>query len=268
MASVDTVFTGSIADIYDRCLAPLLFEPYAEEVARRARQLLPGHLLETAAGTGIVTAALSRSLTETNIVATDLNPAMLEVAMRRVQSERVSFEPADAQNLLFADGTFDLAICQFGVMFFPDKLRANREILRVLRDGGTYLAVIWDSIEQNPATKIASDAVAELFPNDPPNFFRRTPHGYSEPSIIERDLRAAGFREVEIETLPERSKPISAADAAIGICQGTPLRNEIEERDADRLEEATRAAAKALKGLETNGRLDSRLSAHLLTATK
>jgi SAM-dependent methyltransferase len=268
MTATDTVFAGSIPGLYHSLLGPLLFEPYAEEVARRAAAFLPGHVLETAAGTGIVTAALSRALPEAHIIATDLSPAMLEVAAQRVQSDRVTFEPADAQDLRFADSTFDLVVCQFGAMFYPDKVRANAEARRVLRDGGRYLMLVWDSIERNPASKIATDAVARLWPDDPPNFCQRTPHGYSDPALIERDLVAAGFEDIDIDTVEARSKPISARDAAIGICQGTPLRNEIEQRDPARLEETTRAAADALKSLERDGRLDSHLSAHVVTATK
>ncbi|MEO8455099.1 MAG: class I SAM-dependent methyltransferase [Sphingomicrobium sp.] len=268
MTATDTMFAGSIPGLYHRLLGPLLFEPYAEEVARRAAAFLPGHVLETAAGTGIVTAALNRALPEAHIIATDLNPAMLEVAAGQVRSDRVTFEPADAQDLRFADSTFDLVVCQFGVMFYPDKVRANAEARRVLRDGGRYLMLVWDSIERHPASKIATDAVARLWPDDPPNFFQRTPHGYSDPSVIERDLVAAGFDDIDIETVEARSKPISARDAAIGICQGTPLRNEIEQRDPGRLEEATRAAAEALKSLERDGRLDARLSTLVVTATK
>lgn len=268
MTAGDTLFGGSIPGVYDRHLGPLLFDPYADEVALRVRPLLPGHVLETAAGTGIVTAALHLALPDAHIIATDLNPAMLEVAGGRIRSANVTFEAADAQHLRFADESFDLVVCQFGVMFYPDKAAGNAEARRVLRDGGKYLLVIWDSIERNPAAKLAMDAVANLFPEDRPSFLYRVPHGYSDPAQIEDDLLAAGFGEVEIETVETRSKPISARDAAIGICQGTPLRNEIEERDPSKLEQATSAAADALKALEQGGRLDSRLSAHIVTATR
>jgi ubiquinone/menaquinone biosynthesis C-methylase UbiE len=265
MTAGDTHFGGSIPGLYDRFLGPLLFEPFAEIVAARVRAFAPRQVLETAAGTGILTAALHRALPEADIVATDLNPAMLEVAAQRVGP--VTFEPADAQALCFADASFDLVVCQFGAMFFPDKVTANAEARRVLREGGRYVAVIWDAIERNPVSKIAMDAVARLFPEDPPSFFYRTPHGYADPARIERDLRAAGFSRIELETVDAASQPIGARDAATGICQGTPLRNEIEARDPGRLEEATEAAAWALAELEHEGALDSRLSAHIVTAT-
>ena len=263
----DTNFAGSIPGLYDRFLGPLLFEPYAELVAARIRAIGPRQVLETAAGTGILTAALHRALPDADIVATDLNPAMLEVAARRIHTHRVKFEPADALDLPFADDSFDLVVCQFGAMFFPDKAKAAAEARRVLREGGRYVAVIWDAIDRNPASKVAMDAVAELFPEDPPSFFYRTPHGYSDPARIERDLRAAGFGRIELETVAAESRPIGARGAAIGICQGTPLRNEIEARDPARLDEATEAAAEALASLEHDGALDSRLSAHIVTAT-
>jgi len=268
MTATDTVFAGSIPGLYDRYLAPLLFEPYADEVARRALDLMPGHVLETAAGTGIVTAALARTLTEAHIIATDLNPAMLDVAAERVHSDRVTFEAADAQDLRFADGSFDLVVCQFGIMFYPDKVKGNAEAHRVLRHNGKYVLVIWDRLDRNPASQIVHDAVAALYPEDPPSFFARTPFGYADPAAIERDLLAAGFSDVELETVELKSRAISARDAATGLVTGSPLRTEIEERGPEELPAAVDAAAAALKAIEKDGRLDSALSAHLVTATK
>src|SRR5829696_7111018 len=119
MQSTDTVFAGSIPELYDRCLGPFLFEPYAADLAERASALEPRRILETAAGTGIVTAALARTLPEAEIVATDLNPDMLRIAQAKAGSARIAFAPADAQSLPFPDGGFDLVVCQFGAMFFP-----------------------------------------------------------------------------------------------------------------------------------------------------
>src|SRR5689334_23651492 len=136
MASIDTQFAGSIPALYDRYLGPLLFEPYATELARRAQAFAPARILETAAGTGIVTEALHRALPDCQIIATDLNQAMLDVAAERIRSDKVSFQAADAQDLPFGDASFDLVLCQFGAMFFPDKVRASAEARRVLGEGG------------------------------------------------------------------------------------------------------------------------------------
>ena len=268
MSGTDAAFGGSIPGLYDRCLGPLLFEPYAEEVARRARTFSPGHILETAAGTGIVTAALHQALPDANIVATDLNPAMLELAAQRVRSDQVSFEAADAQDLRFADATFDLVVCQFGVMFYSDKVRGNAEARRVLRDGGHYLLVIWDELDRNPASRIVHDAVAALHPADPPGFLARTPFGYADIAHIEHDLLAAGFDDVEFETVALASRRSSPRDAARGLVAGCPLASEVEAREPGGTERAVEAAASALAALDGPGGFESRLSAHVVTATK
>ena len=266
MATTDTAFAGSIPAIYDRHLGPFLFQPYADEVARRAAGLSPARILETAAGTGIVTEAVAKACPDTEIVATDLNQAMLDVAADRIRSGQVSFLAADAQELPFGDGEFDLVICQFGVMFFPDKVKANREARRVLRDGGRYLLVIWDRLERNPAGEAVHKAMATAFPDDPPGFLARTPWGYGDPAAIDHDLLAAGFTDIEFETVALDSAPgTTPDDAAIGLTQGSPLRAEIEQRGEGALARATDAAREALNA---SGGFDSRLSAHIVTAIR
>lgn len=266
MSATDIAFVGSIPALYDRCLGPLLFEPYAKIVAERAKALQPSRILETAAGTGIVTAALHEALPDAEVVATDLNPTMLDVAAARIPSDKMRFQAADAQALPFDGAAFDLVACQFGVMFFPNKVQANAEARRVLRDGGRYIAVIWDRLDRNPASRIAHDALAALFPYDPPQFLARTPFGYADPAAIEHDLLAAGFTDIEFETLALKSRPSSPRDAAIGLCQGSPLRSEIEAHGPDALDRATDAVATALEALNRDGTFDSDLSAHLVTA--
>jgi len=268
MSGSDTVFQGSIPAIYDRCLRPLLFEPFAEDLASRVAQGLPNDILETAAGTGIVTAALVQILPDANIVATDLNAAMLEVAASCVGGGRVHFRPADAQHLPFEDASFDAVVCQFGVMFFPDRIRAYREARRVLRPGGHFLFNAWTHIEDNIVTERAMTAVSALYPDDPPSFFRRVPHGYGAKAAIAADLRAAGFERIVIETIEKRSRSPSAEEAALGICQGTPLRAEIEARADVSLPEATRAAAAALAPLCGPDGIDAPMSAHVVTASR
>ena len=206
MTATDTVFAGSIPAIYDRYMVPLIFAPYAEVVAERAAEFRPRHILETAAGTGVVTQALHRALPEAEITATDLNQPMLDQAVRRIGAANVHFKPADAQALPFADGGFDLVVCQFGIMFLPDKVRANSEARRVLRDGGRYMLVIWDRIEHNEATMAAGRAVAALFPMEAAQFYERVPFRYHDVGQIEHDLLAAGFTDVEYETVELRSR--------------------------------------------------------------
>jgi ubiquinone/menaquinone biosynthesis C-methylase UbiE len=257
-------FTHSTPALYDRYMGPLLFEPYAKLVAERSALLQPARILETAAGTGIVTRAVSEAVPQAKIVATDVNPAMLEFAAQHVRSERVTIQPADAQDLPYAEGSFDLVLCQFGVMFFPDKVRANGEARRVLRPGGHYLLVTFDRLELNPVPRAAEAAVAALFPGHPPLYMERGPFSYADPAVIEHDLREAGFTDIELETIALCSR-VSARDAAQGIVLGSPFRAEIERRDPSALESAANAVTEAL--LPWDGK-DATMSAHVVIATK
>lgn len=249
-------------------MVPLVFAPYAELVAKRAAQFGPLRILETAAGTGVVTEALSKAIPAADIIATDLNGPMLEQAAKRISSSRVRFEVADALSLPFPDAAFDLVVCQFGLMFFPDKVRANSEARRVLRDNGRYLLVIWDQVERNIATRTAGRGVAELFPGEELRFYERVPFRYHDVGQIERDLLGAGFTDIEIETIELMSRAPSARDAAIALVQGTPMRADIEQIDPTRLSEATAAAEAALRRYEDTDGFEAPMSARLVTAIK
>lgn len=268
MTATDTIFAGSIPAIYDQYMVPLIFAPYARLVAERAASLQPRRILETAAGTAVVTEELHRALPDAEITATDLNSPMLEQAARRISASNVHFRAADAQSLPFGNAIFDLVICQFGLMFVPDKVRANTEAHRVLRDGGRYLLVIWDRIEHNLATMTAGRAVGDLFPTDAARFYERVPFRYHDVGLIEHDLLAAGFTDVEFETVELRSRAASARDAAIALVQGTPMRSEIEQINAGMLGRATDAAAEALREFEGPDGFDAPMSARLVTAIK
>ncbi len=244
MTALDDKFAGSIPLVYDTYLVPLIFEPYAVDLANRLRARPVSRVLELAAGTGVVTRALSSTLPgNVSLVATDLNPAMLERAAAVGTTGPVEWRQADAMQLPFPDGAFDAVVCQFGAMFFPDKARAFAEARRVLGPGGVFLFNVWDRLEDNEFTDAVIAALAPLFPADPPRFLARTPHGYFDTGVLARDLAAGGFTAPpEIATVAVRSRAASARIPAIAFCQGTPMRNEIEARDASRLGEATDAA--------------------------
>jgi ubiquinone/menaquinone biosynthesis C-methylase UbiE len=230
--------------------------------------LEPKRILETAAGTGAVTAALNDALPDAEIVATDLNQPMLDVAAERIRSGKVRFVEADAQDLPFDEGSFDLVVCQFGAMFFPDRVRGHAEARRVLRDGGHYLVAIWDRIERNSLSNASQEALIELFPADPPMFLREGPFSYSDADAIERDLRAAGFSQVVIETVEKRSRSASAHDAAEALCYGTPMGVEVEDREPGTLDRAFAIVEDKLRAMEGPGGVDAPMSAHIVTATK
>jgi SAM-dependent methyltransferase len=266
MARSDTMFAGSIPALYDRYLGPMIFEPYAGDLAERVAGRPAERVLETAAGTGILTRALARVQSAVEIVATDLNQSMLDFAAAQPGAARVIWQRADAMSLPFPDQSFDAVACQFGVMFFPDRIAGYREALRVLRPGGRFVIGVWDCIEENEFADVVTAAVAGLFPDDPPSFLARTPHGYHDAERIRADLAAAGFAAIAIDTIPRRSRAVSGRDAAIGYCQGTPLRNEIEARDPARLGAATEAAAAALEARFGPRAIDGKMQAHVVVA--
>ncbi|WP_422001269.1 class I SAM-dependent methyltransferase [Reyranella sp.] len=264
MVATDKVFAGSIPEIYDRLMVPMLFEPFAADLARRVAARAPSDVLETAAGTGVLTRALAAVLPPaTRIVATDLNQPMLDLAARRQSAGAVTWQQADALSLGLPDTSFDVVACQFGVMFFPDRVQGYREARRVLRPQGRLLFSVWDSISVNQFTDVATSALAEVFPDDPPRFMARTPHGYHDPQRLRDDVAAAGFADIRVEAV---SRASSARDVAVALCQGTPLRTEIEARDAARLEEATGHATAALEQRFGRGPVEGRIRALVVSA--
>jgi len=269
MQAQDAVFAGSLPEFYDRMMVPLIFEPYAQDLARRAAQARPRTLLEIAAGTGVVTRALTATLPDTRIVATDLNEPMLAFAKTRQRDgARIEWKQADALALPFDDKSFDAVVCQFGAMFFPDKIQAYREARRVLKDGGLFLFNVWDRIAANDFADVVTQCLARLFPADPPCFLARTPHGYHDTKRIVAELAEAGFTNIVIEAVDATSKAGSPLDPAMAYCQGTPLRTEIVARDADGLDRATEAAAAALAERFGRGRISGRIRAFVLSARR
>ena len=265
MSDSDKRFAGSIPRLYESHLVPLIFAFYAEDLAARLRTAPLSRVLEVACGTGVVTRALAAALpANVSIVATDLNQAMLDHA-QTLGPQRAEWRQADALQLPFDDGEFDAVVCQFGAMFFPDKPKAFSEARRVLRPGGRFLFNVWDRIEENEFADVVTAALATAFPEDPPRFMARIPHGYHDVALVEQHLQAGGFTKLPtITTLAARSRARSPDIPAIAYCQGTPLRNEIEARDPTRLDEVTGAAAEAIRRRFGSGNLDTKIQAHVI----
>jgi SAM-dependent methyltransferase len=263
----DKVFTGSIPKLYETYLVPLIFQPYAADLVSRVASRSLSRVLEIAAGTGVVTRNLASVLPESvSIVATDLNQPMLDLASEIGTKRPVEWRQADAMQLPFENGIFDAVVCQFGVMFFPEKAKAFSEARRVLRSGGVFMFNVWDRIEENKFAHTVTKALESLFPKDPPRFLARTPHGYSHFATIERDLKDGGFlAPPNIDTVAARSQATSPRVPAIAYCQGTPLRSEIEARDKSRLGEATDIAAEAIAQRFGPGSVDGKIQAHIVT---
>lgn len=258
----DTRWQGSMPEVYDRCLGPALFAPYAEELARRAAALAPTQVLELAAGTGILTSALVQA--GLSVVATDLNEAMVAWGAERVPG--ATWRQADAAALDVPTASVDLVVSQFGVMFFPDKVAAHAEAARVLRPGGTSLFAVWDDVGGSTFTVAMVAALAEVLPQDPPGFIVRVPHGYADPAAVEADVVAGGLLPLSVERVVLPTSSPSAAVLAEGFALGTPLRFALAERRS--LEELVPALAAAMSGRLGEGPVTGELAAWVVTARR
>lgn len=267
----DKVFAGSIPKLYQEYLVPMIFEPYAVDLAQRLATALAtkpkAQVLELAAGTGAVTRHLASTLpSSAAITATDLNPGMLAIAQHIGTSRAVAWQHADALQLPFADGTFDAVVCQFGTMFFPDKGKAFSEARRVLKPGGVLLFNVWDCIEVNEFADTVMSALAVRYPSDPPGFMARTPHGYYDMEAIARDVKQGGFSATpQFHTVTARSQAASARIVAVAYCQGTPVSAEIEAREPAGMSLATDAAEKALIQRYGTGAVDGKIQGFVVS---
>ncbi len=231
MTGTASQFTGSIPENYDNGLGPNIFVDYADDIARRAGAAGAASVLELAAGTGIVSRHLRDALgADAALTVTDLNPPMLEVARAKFRDgEAVSFTPADAIALPFEDGAFDLIVCQFGVMFFPDKVASYLEAARVLRPGGRYIFNTWGRMDENPFSQVAYGVTERFFPDDPPGFYK-VPFSCADPGAVTADLQAAGWQDIAHETIDLDKAVTDYAGFARGMVYGNPLIEEIRQR--------------------------------------
>jgi SAM-dependent methyltransferase len=265
MTTPNAQFQGSIPELYDRHLVPFLFAPFAQDLARRLSVGPDGRVLELACGTGALTRVLRATIPETaQIVATDLNPGMLDVARKNLGAADVHWRTADAAELPFKEGAFDAVVCQFGLMFLPDRAKGFREAKRVLAPGGVLLANVWLPMADNPAARIVHDVAAALAPSDPPRFLY-TPYGSLDAEAMRGFARAAGFENVGIERVDVEGAAESARSVADGFAKGTPLSLELTARGID----LDAAAAAMLPPLAKHGGnpFRSPLAAYVLTAT-
>jgi SAM-dependent methyltransferase len=228
VADRSRVWAADMSSAYDEYLVPAVFRPYAEDLADRIASLAPRDVLELAAGTGVLTQAVLTRLPQVHVTATDLNDAMVTVGAASVPA--ATWRQVDAMQLPFADASFDLVACQFGVMFLPDRAAGYAGIARVLRPGGHFLLNSWGPLAEHEVEATVMAALADVFPEDPPTFLARIPHGYCDAEAIAADLTAAGFVDVEVERVELACTGRTAAELARGYCRGTPLRPEIEAR--------------------------------------
>jgi ubiquinone/menaquinone biosynthesis C-methylase UbiE len=228
MTNRDSVWSDSMPREYDAGLGEALFRAPARWTAKTVAGLAPprSRILELAAGSGIVTAELCATV-DGQVTATDLNQSMVDYGNSQVP--QALWLSADAQALPFDDSSYDVVVCQFGVMFLPDRPRAFQEVGRVLRPGGVYVFTTWAPVADNELTAVMTDALATLFGANAPTFVSRVPHGYHDEGLITSELRAGSLSPQRIERVVEQGSAESAAQVARGFCQGTPLRMGLQE---------------------------------------
>ena len=257
-------WVDTMPEVYDRELSAAVFRPFAVDLAARAAALSPSRVLELAAGTGVLTIELARRLPGTEVIATDLNPAMGALGRRRAPG--VTWREANAMRLPFEDGQFDLVACQFGVMFFPDKQAAFAEARRVLLPGGSFLFNAWDALEYHEFEAALVAGLRRAFPDDPPSFMESVPHSYPDLNVIAADLAAGRLRREALESVTLVGRAKSAASLAAGYCAGTPLRGEIEARGD--LITATAIVAEEMERRLGAGAVIGKMRAHVIHATR
>ena len=260
----DRRWVDSMPDAYERGLVPAVFRPFASDLAERARRLGASTVLELAAGTGVLTSEVLAMLPSARMIATDLNEAMVALGAQRTPA--AVWRTADAMHLPFADDSFDLVLCQFGVMFFPDKPAALSEVRRVLSDDGFVMLNAWGPLETHDFQSAVVSACDRLFPDDPPKFMRSVVHRYADVDDLIADVEAGGLRVVEVEQIELESPAPSAAEIAAGYCLGTPLRPEIEAR-AGKLDAVTDAVASEIASRLNAMQRPGRMRAHVVTAS-
>ncbi len=262
------VATDDILVVRDQYLAPSLLSPFADDMARRLSRISMGPLLETAADTGVLTQAIGSAMSAgLTIIATDPSAERVGYASAKPGMARINWQMADPGALPFADATFGIVACHFGVVSMPDRLGAFQEARRVMKTGGRFVFSVPAHIRQNPVAACLQDALEAQFPLDPPRFVKDVLHGYADNEAIDDELTAAGFTDAIYTAVVLPYVADSAHDVAIGYCLGTPLRAEIELRVPGDRERVTQALTAALQRRFGTGPIKASMRAHVVSAS-
>jgi ubiquinone/menaquinone biosynthesis C-methylase UbiE len=260
-------FAGSVPQNYDKYLGPVLFEPYALDLVRRITGAK--NILEIACGTGRVTRHLLNALPpDGKLMATDLNAGMIEVAKSIMQDGRIHWQVVDAQELPFENDSFDHIICQFGVMFFPDKAKAMAEAYRVLQPGGKYIFNVWDALEFNPRSAIIKTVMEELMGDEAPDFLKKGPYSWFDKDEITNLLKLTGFKEINLDVVYKTAYYETPGDLINGFVKGSPLSAYLAEQTDELREKIVNGLMDRVRGEFGDSKLESPMQAIVCTASK
>jgi ubiquinone/menaquinone biosynthesis C-methylase UbiE len=248
-------------------MGPVVFEPYAIDIAKRLPYGPGMRVLEIAAGTGQATRHLLDRLPEdAEIIATDISLEMMTIGRRNLSDPRLEWQIADGLDLPFGPFSFDVVVCQFGVMFFHDKDRGFAEAFRVLAPGGRYLFSTWCSHEDNPWAGAIHRTMERLFLPDPILFMNR-PFGYCDQEQIKDSLSQIGFVDIKIDVVGRELATESAGAFARSAIEGTPMLHAIIDRAGD-VEQCVHAVAEEFRREFGDHPMLSKLNALVVTARK
>lgn len=261
---------GNAAETYERALTPAVFAAWAPLVVALGDPRSGERVLDVACGTGVVTRLVARQVGRTGkVVGLDLNPGMLAVAAATAASEpptsaSITWQEASATRMPFPDGAFDVAYCQLGLQFFPDRPAALREMHRALVSGGRLGLMVWRGIEHSPGFDILAAALARHVSPEA----MRAPFGLAEAEELRGLMAAAGFRDITIRPVAGTVRFPSVARFVQDYVAGSPLAGHVAKVSDEARAALVGEVGGALRSHLAGGALAFPIEAHLASARK
>ena len=225
---------SSAPEAYERYMVPTLFVPWAHDLLSRVAPQSGERVVDVACGTGIVARLAATLVGETGyVVGVDLNQAMLDVAGTQTSSPAATLEwyEADVNAMPCDDAAFDVALCQQGFQFFPDKAAALREIHRVLAPGGRFVLSVWRPLSQNPYQRLLGDALEKHLGSEAATGWRAA-CGLGDAETLRTLLTEAGFEDVHISIAIVTMRNPSLATFIPGQLAASPWAGAVAALDA------------------------------------
>jgi SAM-dependent methyltransferase len=260
---------GNAAEAYERYLVPAIFEGWARRLVELAA-LRPGErALDVACGTGIVARLAAQRAGSGRVVGFDLNPGMLAFArsLPHTPGAVVEWREGDALALPFPDASFEAALCQNGLQYFPDRLAALREMHRVLVPSGRLALLVWGAIERSPGFASLASALAQHVSAEAAAIMR-APFAISDAGILRTLVAETGFRDVVVLNEVGTARFPSIEGFVQRQVAGSPLREPVGAADDTARAAVVAEVSSTLRAYATPVGLAFPMEAHLITAGK